>query len=151
MQNSLIAILFFTLPFPVHRLFIDGICSDLPELSWFETICREGTPEATSRIETESVGSDTQSLCCPVTIDDELLSCIALVPWSTIDESYESSEFCWGIYSKIRMQSTMHEDEVFFFYNLRKGEEPLCMICSFKEFEKISRFFLKWIYPSWVF
>lgn len=141
-QNSLIAILFFILPSPVNRFLIDCIGSNLPELSRLETICGKSSPEATSGIKSDSISPHSESLRCPVTIDDELLSSIALIPWSTIDESYESSELCRGIQTKIRMQSRMYQDEVFSFSDSRKALKPLDMSVSIENFSEFSGFFM---------
>jgi hypothetical protein len=104
----------------VHRLYIYSIRPNLPDLSGLQTIGRECSAKTTSRIETESIGSHTESLGCPVTIDDEFLSCIALIPWSPIDESDKCSYLFRSLHTILRMESTMHEDELISLDDMRQ-------------------------------
>ena len=82
-----IFVLFLALPFPTRRLYIHPMSPDLPDLSGLQTVGGECSTEATPCIDTDSVRSDPESLFCPVSVDHRLGSCIAIIPWSLIDES----------------------------------------------------------------
>ena len=105
---------------PILWLFIYRIRTDLPDFTSLETVRREMTTEAAPCVESDSTRAYSESICRPVTIDDELLSRIALVPRSTIYDSYHSSYLYWSIPPIVGVESSMYEDEVFSFDDRRK-------------------------------
>jgi hypothetical protein len=106
--------------YPVLRLYIYSIRSDLPDLARLETIGGEISAKATPRIDTDSIRAYPQSICRPVTIDDELGTRIALVPGSSLDDTDHRRDLSRCIDPIARMETSMYEDEFFSFYTSRE-------------------------------
>lgn len=119
-KNCIKPILRKILILPMCWFLIDLIRSDLIKLTSFETICRKCSAETTSSIESDSIFSYTESLSCPVSIDDKFVSCIVLIPGLSLILSYCGSIFYRRVESIVWMESSMNNDKILSFDNTRK-------------------------------
>ena len=99
----------------------------LPEFPILETICSEVSTKTTPRIKSDCIGTNPETIDCPVSIDDWLHTSIWVIPWLPIDESDECRQFYRSIYSLIRMESTMYKNKILSLNNMRKWHYPLPM------------------------
>lgn len=106
-------------------LFINCICPDLIELVSLETICSESSTEATTSIESDGIRTYSESLGCPVTIDDEFISCIVLIPGFSIIFTYECRYLWWCCESMVWMDSSVNNYKIIMLYNTRQWSEPI--------------------------
>lgn len=122
-------------------LFVHRICPNLIEFVSLEAIRSESPTEATTCIESYSIRSHAESLSRPVSIYHEFFSCIVLVPGFSFVFTYCSSIFYGSMESVLRMESSMHDDEFFFFYHNRESLDPVEVSIFFQYYFKWFWFF----------
>ncbi len=73
------------------------------------------TPETATRIESDCIFPDAQSLDRPVTIDDFLGSCIVLIPGFSLIHADNGRNLEWSLSAVAWIDPRMHDDEIFLF------------------------------------
>lgn len=128
---------------------VDLICSNLREFTCLETICRECPTEATSSIESNSIFSHTESLCCPMTIDDKLISYVILIPWFSFIYPYHGGYLWWSWESILWMKSSMYNNKFITLNNMRQRLEPFTIFIESTCRESICwNFFFYPVFPT---
>lgn len=121
------------------RFLVDLIRSYLKKFACLETVRCECPTEATSSIQSDSIFSHTESLCCPVSIYDKFFSSIVLVPGPSFMNTYHTRYLWWSCESIIRMESSMHHDKILSFNNIWKSLEPVTMLMKISCYTGIFR------------
>lgn len=136
----------FLLHFPICWFLIYSIRTRLPILPCLKTISSKMPSEATSRIKSDRIVSNTESLYCPVTIYNQFFSFIILIPSLSFMRTDKSRYLFRCIKAEIWMESAMNKDKIISFYDMRKGKYPLFMLV--KNLSECSCFFVFDIDPA---
>ena len=118
---------------------VDLIRSDLREFPCLKTVCCESSTEATSSIESDCVFSYAESLCCPMPIDNHLISCIGVIPRLSFMNTYHTCYLWWSGEPIIRMESSMHYNKIISFDNMWESPKPITMFMKVSCYTSIFR------------
>ena len=136
--------------FPMFWHFIYLMCSNLPNISSLKTICCQVSSKTTTTIDSNSIGSNPESIYSPVSIDNWLDPCIWFIPWLSINQANQRSYLKWCTSSIIWMESSMNKDKILTFDNMRECYEPFAMSSLIHDFPEITRPLVLSIYPTLV-